>query len=49
MDVKVDPENVEYCLQSKSNNSSKKAIIKLSKRKDAGKIRDFKKSENLSS
>lgn len=43
MDVEVDPQNVEACHWLKSNNSSKKAIIKLSKRKDAAKICELKK------
>ena len=47
MDVKVDPQNVEACHWLKSNNSSKKAIIKLSKRKDADKIPEVKKKLKL--
>ena len=43
MDVKVDPKIVEACHWLKSKNASKKAIIKLSKRKDADKIREVKK------
>ena len=42
-DVDVDPENVEDCHWLKTRNSSKKVIIKLSKRKDADKIRQVKK------
>ena len=42
--VKVDPQNVEACHWLKSNNRSKKAIVKLSKRKDADKICEVEKS-----
>ena len=42
MDVKVDPQNVEACHWLKSNNSSKKLVIKLTKRKDADKTREAK-------
>ena len=45
-DVDVDPENVENCHWLKTRNSSKKVIIKLSKRKDAVKIRQVKKNLN---
>ena len=43
MDVKVYPQNVEASHWLKSNNSSKKAIMKMCKRKDADKIREVKK------
>ena len=43
LDVDVDPKNVEDCHWLKTRNSSKKVIIKLSKRKDADKIRQVKK------
>ena len=43
MDVKVYPQNVEAAHWLKSNNSSKKAIMKMYKRKDADKIREVKK------
>ena len=38
LDVYVDSKNVEDCHWLKTRNSSKKVIIKLSKRKDADKI-----------
>ena len=44
LDVGVDPKNVEDCHWLKTRNSSKKVIIKLSKRKDADKIRQVKKN-----
>ena len=47
MDVEVNPQNVEACHWLKSNNSSEKAIIKLSKRQDADKIRAVKKKLKL--
>ena len=43
LDVDVGPKNVEDCHWLKTRNSSKKVIIKLSKRKDADKIRQVKK------
>ena len=43
LDVDVYPKNVEGCHWLKTRNSSKKVIIKLSKRKDANKIRQVKK------
>ena len=43
-DVDVDPKNVEDCHWLKIRNSSKKVIIKLSKRKNADKIRQVKKN-----
>ena len=46
LDVDVDPKNVEDCHWLKTKNSSKKVIIKLSKRKDADKIRQVKKNGN---
>ena len=45
MDAKVDPQNVEACYQLKSSNTSKRVIIKLSKRKDAYKIYGRSKKE----
>ena len=45
LDVDVDPKNVEDCHWLKTRNSSKKVIIKLSKRKDTDKIRQVKKIE----
>ena len=47
MDVEVNPQNVEACHWLKSNNSSEKAIIKLSKRQDADKIRAVKKKVEI--
>ena len=44
LDVDVDPKNVEDCHWLKTRNSSKKVIIKSSKRKDADKIRQVKKN-----
>ena len=44
LDVDVAPKNVEDCHWLKTRNSSKKVIIKLSKRKDADKIRQVKKN-----
>ena len=44
LDVDVDPKSVEDCQWLKTRNSSKKVIIKLSKRKDADKIRQVKKN-----
>ena len=41
LDVDVDPKIVEDFHWLKTRNSSKKLIIKSSKRKDAGKIRQF--------
>ena len=41
-DVDVDPKNVEDCHWLKTRNSSKKLIMKLSKRKDADKRRQVK-------
>ena len=43
VDVKVDPKIVKAWHWLKSKNASKMAIIKLSKRKDADKIREVKK------
>ena len=39
----VDPKNIEDCHWLKTRNSSKEVIIKLSRRKDAFKIRQVKK------
>ena len=47
MNVKVDPQNVEDCHQLKSIGSSKRVIIKLSKRKDTDKIREVKKKVKI--
>ena len=44
LDVDDDPKNVEDCLWLKTRNSSKKVIIRLSKRKDVGEIRQVKKN-----
>ena len=44
LDVDVDPKNVEDCHWLKTRNSSKRMIIKLSKRKDADKLRQIKKN-----
>ena len=44
LDFNVDSKNVEDCHWLKTRNSSKKVIIKLSKRKDADKIRQVKKN-----
>ena len=44
MNVKVNPQYAEDCHWLKTNSSSKKAIVKLFKRKDADKILDVKKS-----
>ena len=41
--VKVDNQNVKVLHWLKSNNNSKKTIIKLSIRKDANKMCEFKK------
>ena len=38
-DVNFDPANVEACYWLKSNNKGKKAILKLSRRKDLDEIR----------
>ena len=46
LDVDIDPKNVEDYHWLKTRNSSKKLIIKLYKRKDAGKIRQVKKNCN---
>ena len=43
LDVMVDLSNVEDCLCIKSNKGPKKVIMKLSRRKDANKIRLPKK------
>ena len=48
----VDPSNVEDCHWIKYSKGAKKVIVKLSRRKDANKIRLFKKAlkgVNLSS
>ena len=45
IDISVDPENVEDCHWVKTQRS-KKVIIKLSRRKDANKIRSEKKKLN---
>ena len=45
MEVKVDPQNVENWHWWKSNSSSKKAIIKLSTRKDAEKKKNPARSK----
>ena len=47
MDVKVDLQNLKACNWLKSNNSSKKVIIKLSNRKDADKILQVDKKIKL--
>ena len=39
LDVNIDPANVEACHWLKSNNKGKKAILKLSRRKDSDEIR----------
>ena len=39
LDVNIDPTNVEACHWLKSNNKGKKAILKLSRRKDSDEIR----------
>ena len=44
LDVDVDPKNAEDCHWLKTRNSTKKVIIKLSKRKDVYKIRQVKKN-----
>lgn len=44
LDVKVNSQNFEACHRLKSIKSFKKIIIKLSKHKDADKIRDVKKN-----
>ena len=44
--VTVDPKNVDDCHWLKTRNTSKKVTIKLSKRKDAYKIRQVKKKRN---
>ena len=52
LDVMVDPGNVEDCHWIKPSKGAKKVIVKLSRRKDANKIRLLKKSlkgMNLSS
>ena len=43
----VDPKNMEDCHWLKTLNSSKKVIIKLSKRKDANKMCQVKKIESI--
>ena len=43
LDVMVDPSNVEDCHWIKSSKGAKKVIAKLSRRKDANKIRLLKK------
>ena len=48
----VDPSNVEDCHWIKPSKGAKKVIVKLSRRKDANKVRLFKKAlkgVNLSS
>ena len=47
MNVEVDPKNIEDCHQLKSTGSSKRAIVKLSKRKDTDKIREVKKKVKI--
>lgn len=42
LDTKVDHQNVEACHWLLPNNTSKKVITKLSKRKNADKIREVK-------
>ena len=44
LDCHVDPKNVEDCHWLKTRNSSRKVIIKLSKRKDVDKTCQVKKS-----
>ena len=39
LDVNIDPANVEACRWIKSNNKDKKAILKLSRRRDPDEIR----------
>ena len=43
LEVKVDPSNVEDCHWISSKNGPKRVIIKVSKRKDASKIRSSKR------
>ena len=43
LEVKVDPSNVEHCHWISSKNGSKRVIVKVSKRKDATKIRSSKR------
>ena len=48
IDVEVDTENIELCHRLKGNGSKGKAILKLSKRKDAEKIKlNKKKLKNI--
>ena len=52
LDVMVDPSNIEDCHWIKPSKGAKKVIVKLSRRKDANKIRLLKKGlkgMNLSS
>ena len=46
LDVMVDPSNVEDCHWIKPSKGAKKVIVKLSRRKDANKIRLLKKGLN---
>ena len=43
IDIEVHPDNIEGCHWVKSNAGPKKVIIKMSRRKDADKIRRAKK------
>ena len=38
LDINIDPANIETCHWLKSNNKGKKAILKLSRRKDSDEI-----------
>ena len=52
LDVMVDPSYVKHCYWKKSSKDPKKVIVKLSRRKDANKIRrkiNQTKSEDLKS
>ena len=48
LDVEDDTENVEVCYQLKPKFSSKRKIIKLSKRKDSEKVHAVKKNMEIS-
>ena len=43
LEIKVDPFNVEDCHSTSSKNGPKRVIVKVSKRKDATKIRSSKR------
>ena len=52
LDINIDPANIETCHWLKSNNKGKKAILKLSRRKDSDEIhrvRSKLKTTNLKS